>query len=102
MKLSPRRHHRLISWDFRQGCAVACLMLAGVLHAAAQTSLLDPSFDPGTGSHGIINAIACQGDGRVLVAGSFTAFNESPRGRIARLNLDGSVDSSFDPGAGAD
>ena len=102
MKLSPRRHHRLIAWDFRQGCAVAALMLAGVLHGSAQTSLLDPSFDPGTGPNGIINALARQADGRVVVAGAFTDFNQSPRSRIARLNLNGSVDTSFDPGPGAD
>jgi hypothetical protein len=38
----------------------------------------------------------------VLIGGSFTAVNGTSRKRIARLNTDGSLDTSFDPGAGAD
>ena len=42
-----------------------------------------------------------QPDGKVLIGGSFTSVNGTNRNRIARLNADGSLDSSFNPGTGA-
>ncbi len=62
---------------------------------------LDPTFDPGAGASSAVNALALQPDGRVLLGGEFTHFDLTPRGRIARLNSDGSLDTSFDPGSGA-
>ena len=59
---------------------------------------LDSSFDPGTGSNdGRVETITLQPDGKILVMGSFTSFNGVARGRIARLNTDGSLDTSFSP-----
>jgi uncharacterized delta-60 repeat protein len=43
-----------------------------------------------------------QTDDQLLIGGAFTNFNGTILNRIARLNTDGSVDSSFNPGAGAD
>ena len=63
---------------------------------------LDISFDPGMGPDSPPEALAVQPDGRILVCGNFTNLNGITRMRIARLNADGSVDESFDPGAGAD
>ncbi|RYY95552.1 MAG: hypothetical protein EOO11_15580, partial [Chitinophagaceae bacterium] len=62
---------------------------------------LDTSFDPGTGMNGKVTAVALQSDGRILVGGSFTTINGTARNYIARLNADGSLDTSFDPGTGA-
>jgi len=62
---------------------------------------LDSSFNPGTGASGFVSALALQPDGRTLLGGSFTSFNGTPRARIARVNADGSVDSNFNPGSGA-
>ncbi|HKQ54116.1 MAG TPA: hypothetical protein VJT74_17195, partial [Pyrinomonadaceae bacterium] len=62
---------------------------------------LDASFNPGTGANGIVHAIAPQADGRILVGGEFTSYDGTSRSRIARLNSDGTLDTSFDPGAGA-
>lgn len=56
---------------------------------------LDGSFDPGTGPDGEIFAAVLQPDGRVVIAGNFTMFNGLARNRVARLNADGSVDSTF-------
>lgn len=39
-------------------------------------------------------------DGKVYIAGAFTKVNGVDRFRVARLNLDGSLDSTFDPGLG--
>ena len=63
---------------------------------------LDTSFNPG--ANGEVRAIALQGDGKILVGGFFTMLGgggtgTTPRAYIGRLNADGSLDSSFDPGA---
>ena len=63
---------------------------------------LDASFNPGTGADGPVYAVAIQPDGRVVIGGDFTLFNGADRNRVARLNDDGSLDTTFDPGAGAD
>ncbi len=61
---------------------------------------LDTSFDPGLGANGTIEALALQPDGKVIIGGAFTSYNGTARSRIARLNADGSLDTSFDPGTG--
>ncbi len=58
----------------------------------------DPDADLNVGN---INDLARQPDGKVLVAGNFTTMHGVARNRIARLNSDGSLDGSFDPGSGA-
>jgi uncharacterized delta-60 repeat protein len=63
---------------------------------------LDPSFNSGVGPFGLVRILAVQPDGRILIGGEFTTVNNTNRNRIARLNADGSLDSSFDPGTGAD
>ncbi|HSC75220.1 MAG TPA: thrombospondin type 3 repeat-containing protein [Pseudomonadales bacterium] len=63
---------------------------------------LDASFNPGTGASSEIYAIALQADGKVLIAGDFTVYNGTVISRIARLNSDGSLDTSFNPGTVAD
>jgi uncharacterized delta-60 repeat protein len=62
---------------------------------------IDSTFDCGSGVDGQIHALALQADGKVLLGGEFSAVNGVSRGRIARLNVNGSVDSSFEPGLGA-
>jgi uncharacterized delta-60 repeat protein len=39
-------------------------------------------------------------DGKIFLAGGFTKVNGADRFRVARLNLDGSLDTTFDPGLG--
>jgi uncharacterized delta-60 repeat protein len=63
---------------------------------------LDSSFNPGTGPNGGVSSIAVQSDGKVLIGGYFTTVNGANRNRIARLNANGSLDSSFNPGTGAE
>ena len=73
----------------------------------------DGSVDTGfllamAGSDGVVQTVlsqtpdAGQIDGSIMVAGSFAHFNNVPRNNIARLNLDGSLDTTFNPGSGAD
>ncbi len=62
---------------------------------------LDASFDIGTGmAGGVVNAIAVQPDGRVVVVGAFSGFNGSPQNKVVRLHPDGSRDASFNTGTG--
>ena len=48
-----------------------------------------------------MRAIALQSDGKVLIGGCFTSVTSTTRNHIARLNTDGSLDTSFNPGTGA-
>ncbi|MEI6197654.1 MAG: Calx-beta domain-containing protein, partial [Verrucomicrobiota bacterium] len=64
---------------------------------------LDTSFLNGlSGANGAVLALADQTDDRIMAAGGFTFVNGQHLNYIARLLTDGSVDSSFNPGSGAD
>jgi len=63
--------------------------------------VLDTSFNPGTGADDIVYAVASQSDGKVLLGGAFANVHSASRPAIARLNADGSLDTSFAPGSGA-
>ncbi len=67
-----------------------------------ENGTLDTSFDPAGGANNVVQAMAVQPDGKILIGGAFTEFNGATRDRVARLNTDGSLDPSFDPGTGAD
>lgn len=62
---------------------------------------LDTSFDPNL--NGSVNTIMLQADGKILIGGTFTTVGAVPVARkyIARLNADGSLDTSFDLTDGA-
>ena len=57
----------------------------------------DTTFNTAAGADGAVRALLVQPDGKVLIGGDFTHFNGVPRNYIARLNSDGSLDTSFDP-----
>ena len=63
---------------------------------------LDPTFVPAPGTNDAVNVVIPQPDGKVIAAGRFTFANNVARNRIARFNFNGSLDTSFDPGTGAD
>ena len=63
---------------------------------------LDSTFDAGTFTNGLVLASAYQSDGKLLIAGQFTRVHGAFRAGIARLNADGTLDTSFDPGTGSD
>jgi uncharacterized delta-60 repeat protein len=62
---------------------------------------VDGTFNPGTGANGAngangsVNATGLQSSGQIIIGGSFTSINTSSQYCLARLNTDGSVDSSF-------
>jgi uncharacterized delta-60 repeat protein len=61
---------------------------------------LDAGFDPAAGTDGVINGLALQPDGKIIIAGDFTKYRGVARIDVARLNSDGTLDTSFNPGAG--
>src|SRR5688500_6190233 len=77
--------------------AAAILGVCGVAHAQ---SALD-GYDPG--ANGNVYAMAVQPDGKILVGGNFTALGggtgTTGRNYLGRINVDGSLDTTFNPGA---
>ena len=61
---------------------------------------IDDTFNIGTGFNSETFSAVIEDDGKILVTGSFTNYNGSPRRQVARLNNDGSIDNTFNPGSG--
>ena len=95
----------VVGGDFDHfGCAAGCgpssIARSRIARLNADGSV-DLSFDPG--ANGPVFAIAIQPDGRIIIGGRFQTVGgggtgSTPRNRIARLNPDGSVDQTFNPG----
>ena len=63
---------------------------------------IDGSEDPLYGTYGGFSggaakvlAMAVQADGKIIYGGNFTNYQGMPHNRIVRLNIDGSIDTSF-------
>lgn len=61
---------------------------------------LDSSFSANNATDSNINTIALQQDQKIIIAGNFTKCNGISNKAIARLNSDGSLDSTFSSGTG--
>ena len=62
---------------------------------------VDNLFNPGSGANAIIRCAAVLPDGRILIGGDFTTYNDLPANHIACILTDGSLDMSFNSGLGA-
>jgi uncharacterized delta-60 repeat protein len=62
----------------------------------------DNTFNTGTGFNDVVRDLAIQSDGKIVVVGDFTDFNGTTCGKIARLNISGSYDNTFNTGTGLD
>ena len=68
------------------------------------SGLVDELFDPNP--NGPIRAMLLQPDGKIIIGGDFTTLQPNgasaptTRNRIARLNVDGSIDTNFNPNVG--
>ncbi len=62
---------------------------------------LDTGFNPNT--DGIVSSMLVQSDGKIVLAGGFTAMlpngatSQTARGGMARVNVDGTLDTAFNP-----
>lgn len=66
---------------------------------------IDSSFNIRNGFNGTfleVKKLIVQPDGKILVAGDFTQYNDTISNRIIRLNEDGTIDNTFNIGTGAD
>jgi uncharacterized delta-60 repeat protein len=63
-----------------------------------ETGTLDTNFHPAV--NGPVHDVQ-EKHGKIYIAGSFTEVNGQSRAGLARLNSDGSLDETFDPGFGA-
>ena len=86
----------LVAGDFASFDQKACNRLVR-LNADGRP---DMDFGLGSGADAQVFAVAVQADGKIVVGGDFTRINLVERNRIARLNPDGSLDQTFNPGAG--
>src|SRR4051812_29734116 len=84
---------------FKCAAIIFVLILAAYQHTIAQDLILDDSF-----SGSVIEAPAqcnvsiVQPDGKILAGGTFVYVNGTNHRYLTRLNADGSVDASFNPG----
>lgn len=62
---------------------------------------VDPSFNAALDANAIVETIAIQTDGKVVIGGDFTNIGGFGRSNVARLNIDGTIDTTFNPGSGA-
>ncbi len=56
---------------------------------------LDATFNPGIGADGGVYDVAVQTDGKIVLGGNFYSVNAVNNYGVARLNADGSVDTTF-------
>jgi uncharacterized delta-60 repeat protein len=63
---------------------------------------VDQTFDADISGNVDAHAVAVQPDGKILVGGIFNTVANVDRHNIVRLNLDGTIDDSFDPHANDD
>ncbi len=56
---------------------------------------LDSSFDPGSGSNGLVKFVWGQPDGKVIINGDFSIVRDYSRNKFARLMPDGTLDLVF-------
>ncbi len=69
--------------------------------SAEPNGVLDEKFAAALNVNGFIEQAVVQSDGKVVIGGYFDSVNGVARNRVARLNPDGTLDSTFDPGTGA-
>ena len=75
---------------------------SGIARLNADGSI-DSNYDVKTSPTWSINALVRLDNGRLLIGGNFQSVNGNPIGRMARLNEDGTIDTSFNVGgSGAD
>ncbi len=85
----------------RRFLTVFAMLAATTAALFGQTPSAADGFDPNV--DGNVFAVAVQADGKTVIAGQFTSLRPNgsvsgvSRNNLARLNADGSVDSSFDP-----
>ena len=64
------------------------------------TGSIDTTFNMGAGFSNVVYSMVTQSDGKLIAGGDFTSYSGSTVTRLARLNTSGTLDTTFNPGAG--
>ena len=88
----------VIGGDFKKVAGIAAKNIARLNPDGS----FDANFMVGSGADKPVRDIAIQDDGKMVVVGEFGMLSGAAFSKVARLNLDGTPDSEFKPGAGAD
>lgn len=88
----------LICGDFDTVNGIARMRIARL----NEDGSLDPTFDPGSSvsNDGYIVSMLLLPDGKIMIGGGFDTYAGISRASIARINADGTLDETFDPGYG--
>jgi uncharacterized delta-60 repeat protein len=86
----------LIGGNFTSVDGVVC----GCMARLNADGTLDTGFDADPGATGSLDGIIALADGKILIIGAFGSWNGTTRWYVARLNADGSLDTSFNIGSG--
>ncbi|HEY0045294.1 MAG TPA: T9SS type A sorting domain-containing protein, partial [Flavobacterium sp.] len=81
--------------------SILFLLLFAQVSVFAQYGVLDPTLQPGSGADNTVQVVAVQPDSKIIIGGDFLTYNGVNKKRIARLHPDGTIDTSFNIGSGA-
>ena len=83
------------------GPLILVILLALPLRSHSQAGSVDLSFDAALNSGAQVYVVTHQTNGQLLIGGTFTNVGGIRRTNVARLNPDGTLDATFNPGAAA-
>lgn len=61
----------------------------------------DATFSIGAGANNLVNGVAIQPDGKIIIVGKFSSYRGVAKNCIARINTNGTVDNTFNAGTGS-
>lgn len=89
---------------FFKTLATLCFFVANMFFSQSTTTTLnlDTTYDAGTGffANGSVSKQLVQSDGKIILLGGFNVYGSVGRFNIARINADGTLDTTFNPGSG--
>jgi uncharacterized delta-60 repeat protein len=68
---------------------------SGFIYRLNTTGSIDTTFNTGLGFDKVVNTIAIESSGTILIGGSFTKYNNIDKKYIVRLNNNGSINNSL-------
>ena len=90
-----------------KGVVAALLLMSGLLGLNLESFAADGTPDTtfstniGSGFNSSVFGVAVQSDGKIVVGGDFTTINGTGSNKIARLNADGTPDTTFSTNIGS-
>jgi uncharacterized delta-60 repeat protein/LPXTG-motif cell wall-anchored protein len=93
------RRHRIIGATLAVIFSVSPFVGTPQIASAATDGTLDTTFNPdGVGADKAIRAVAFASDGKIYIGGEFTTYRGTAVNALARLNKDGTLDTTFNAG----